>query len=310
VTRSSLAPACLLALSRSAIQRVRFDTGFFRWGKSTRRSCPGDPSPTRGGRRQSLPQSRRSVSLEQPLESNPWRFSDFIGQLSSRRRLRNAWPSPMPIAGLSPRSQTSGSITKQGADGALPQQMQHPKQVKHSKQVKHPMCCKWMPQEIALSGTHRRSGSRHPYLFLSRLPHRLERGGGVIDAIRQCHERCEAPDRPDRSPVTPSPGPFSTGIDSPVTIDSSTPSRPFQLCSNARNLCPGETRIRSSGAIRSSPRSSAPPTRRTRALFEANPRTARIALPVSCRALPEGVNNAIIGDSTKGKTGIPVLAGI
>jgi hypothetical protein len=49
------------------------------------------------------------------------------------------------------------------------------------------------------------------------------------------------------APITGSPGPFSTGIGSPVTIDSSTVLAPSSTTPSTGTFSPGRTRRRSPG---------------------------------------------------------------
>ena len=85
--------------------------------------------------------------------------------------------------------------------------------------------------------------------------------------------------------TTPSPGFFSTGIGSPVTIDSSTALRPERTRPSTGTFSPGRTRSRSPGRTSSSgTSSSAPMSSSRRAVFGAMPSSARIAAPVRLRA--------------------------
>lgn len=86
-------------------------------------------------------------------------------------------------------------------------------------------------------------------------------------------------------PTTAAPGPFSTGIGSPDTIDSSTALVPSSTAPSAGTFSPGRTRTRSPGRSAVSGTSSSRPSgRTTRAVFGASPRSRRIALPVRLRA--------------------------
>ncbi len=86
-------------------------------------------------------------------------------------------------------------------------------------------------------------------------------------------------------PVTRAPSVFSTGSDSPVTIDSSTALAPSSTTPSTGIASPGRTRSRSPGTIASSGTSSSVvPSPRRRAVFGARPSSARIALLVWLRA--------------------------
>ena len=87
------------------------------------------------------------------------------------------------------------------------------------------------------------------------------------------------------APVTRAPGPFSTGIGSPVIVDSSTLLRPSSTTPSAGTFSPGRTRSRSPGTTAASGTSASEPSAaRRRAVFGARPRSARIAPPVRWRA--------------------------
>ena len=86
-------------------------------------------------------------------------------------------------------------------------------------------------------------------------------------------------------PMTLAPGSFSTGMDSPVTMDSSTAPRPSSTSPSTGTPSPGRTRRRS--PTRTSARvisSSEPSGRMRRAVFGARSSSARMAPPVCSRA--------------------------
>ena len=86
-------------------------------------------------------------------------------------------------------------------------------------------------------------------------------------------------------PITWAPGAFSTGSDSPVTIDSSTALAPSSTVPSTGTRSPGRTRSRSPACTRSSVTSSSPPSARSRrAVFGARSSSARMAPPVRSRA--------------------------
>ncbi|OGF21969.1 MAG: hypothetical protein A2V63_09220 [Candidatus Eisenbacteria bacterium RBG_19FT_COMBO_70_11] len=87
------------------------------------------------------------------------------------------------------------------------------------------------------------------------------------------------------APITRSSGRFSTGIASPLTIDSSTALPPSSTTPSTGTFSPGRTRSRSPTATWSSGTSSSAPSSRTRrAVLGASPSSARIAAPVRLRA--------------------------
>ena len=87
------------------------------------------------------------------------------------------------------------------------------------------------------------------------------------------------------APMTRSPGFFSTGIGSPLTIASSTALLPSSTTPSTGTFSPGRTRRRSPGFTASSDTSSSAPSSRTRrAVFGAKPRSNRMAAPVRPRA--------------------------
>ena len=68
------------------------------------------------------------------------------------------------------------------------------------------------------------------------------------------------------APTTRSPGPFSTGIGSPVSIDSSTALVPATTSPSTGSPSPGRTTITSPGRTSSTDTSTSAPSRTTRAL--------------------------------------------
>ena len=87
------------------------------------------------------------------------------------------------------------------------------------------------------------------------------------------------------APVTASPGPFSTGIDSPVNMLSSSEDRPSITVPSTGTASPGRTRSRSPAMMFSSGASySLPSCKMRRAVFGARSGSARIASPVRARA--------------------------
>ena len=85
-------------------------------------------------------------------------------------------------------------------------------------------------------------------------------------------------------PMTRLPGAFSTGIDSPVSIDSSTALVPSTTVPSTGTFSPGRTRRRSPGRTASSGTSSSRPWASRRAVRGARPSRARRAPPVAWRA--------------------------
>jgi hypothetical protein len=87
------------------------------------------------------------------------------------------------------------------------------------------------------------------------------------------------------APVTASPGPFSNGIDSPVSMLSSKADRPSITTPSTGTALPGRTRRRSPSTMESNGTSlSEPSSSMRRAVFGARSRSARIASPVRSRA--------------------------
>ncbi len=88
------------------------------------------------------------------------------------------------------------------------------------------------------------------------------------------------------APITRSPAAFSTGIGSPVTIDSSTALEPSSTTPSTGTFSPGRTRSRSPARTWSRGTSSSLPSSPTRrAVLGARPSSARMAAPVRLRAL-------------------------
>ena len=85
-------------------------------------------------------------------------------------------------------------------------------------------------------------------------------------------------------PITLSPAAFDTGIDLPVTIDSSTDERPSVTTPSTGIFSPGRTRKQIADGDGSSATSSSPCAVTRRAVFGARPSSARIAPEVCARA--------------------------
>ena len=85
-------------------------------------------------------------------------------------------------------------------------------------------------------------------------------------------------------PITASPIRFSTGIGSPVIIDSSTELSPSVSQPSTGIFSPGRTRRVSPTRTSSSGTSRSMPSRTTRASGGASDMSARMAAPVRCRA--------------------------
>ncbi len=86
-------------------------------------------------------------------------------------------------------------------------------------------------------------------------------------------------------PVTGSPGPFSTGMGSPVTIDSSIDERPSVTAPSTGTFSPGRTRSSMPGSTAATSTSSSRPSASTRmAVFGASPRRAWMAPETRLRA--------------------------
>ena len=86
------------------------------------------------------------------------------------------------------------------------------------------------------------------------------------------------------APVTALPASLSTGIASPVTIDSSTVLRPSTTTPSTGIFSPGRTRMRSPTCTSASGTSRSSPSRTRRAVFGARPSSALIAAVVRLRA--------------------------
>ena len=88
------------------------------------------------------------------------------------------------------------------------------------------------------------------------------------------------------APVTGSPASFSTGIGSPVSIDSSTDERPSTHHAVHRHLLarPHPQPVADRDLLERRPPPRARPARSTRAVLAARPSSARIAEPVRSRA--------------------------
>ena len=81
----------------------------------------------------------------------------------------------------------------------------------------------------------------------------------------------KAPVRFTVAPITRSPGPFSTGMDSPVSIDSSIDERPSSTTPSTGTFSPGRTRTTSSTRTSSTGTSSSASPRTTRAVLACRP---------------------------------------
>ncbi len=86
------------------------------------------------------------------------------------------------------------------------------------------------------------------------------------------------------APMTWSPSPFSTGIDSPVASDSSTALRPPITTPSVGIFSPGRTMSTSPTSISSIGTSTSPPSRSTRAVFASSESSFWIAAEVRPRA--------------------------
>ena len=82
------------------------------------------------------------------------------------------------------------------------------------------------------------------------------------------------------APITVSPGPLSTGSDSPVSMLSSRAERPSTNTPSTGTFSPGRTRTRSPTCTASMGMSSSTPSRTTRAVRACKPISALIAAPV------------------------------
>jgi len=82
------------------------------------------------------------------------------------------------------------------------------------------------------------------------------------------------------APITSSPGPFSTGSGSPVSMDSSIADEPSTTTPSTATFSPGRTRTRSSWRTSATGTSTSAPSRSTRAVRGCRPISARMASPV------------------------------
>ena len=82
------------------------------------------------------------------------------------------------------------------------------------------------------------------------------------------------------APMTSSPGPFTTGSASPVSIASSTAEDPSTTTPSTGTFSPGRTRTMSSWRTSAMGRSTSPPPRTTRAVRGCRPMSVRMASPV------------------------------
>ena len=81
------------------------------------------------------------------------------------------------------------------------------------------------------------------------------------------------------APATSSPGPTSTGTDSPVSMDWSIAELPDSTTPSVATFSPGRTTNRSPGRSSSTATSTSTPSRSTRASFAPSSSSARIAAP-------------------------------
>ena len=106
-----------------------------------------------------------------------------------------------------------------------------------------------------------------------------------VSAPTRCASIISAPVPLTVPPTRRSPDSFSTGMGSPVIIDSSTVLLPSATTPSTGTFSPGRTRSRSPGCNSSSGTSrSLPSDSMRRAVFGASPSSARIAAPVRLRA--------------------------
>jgi hypothetical protein len=114
------------------------------------------------------------------------------------------------------------------------------------------------------------------------------------------------------APMSRSPTPFSTGIGSPVTIDSSTLERPSSTTPSTGTFSPGRTRSLSpTCTCVSSMSSSVPSARKRRAVFGARFSNARSAAEVrerafSSRSCPISVSETMVTAASKYTAGRPL----
>ena len=86
------------------------------------------------------------------------------------------------------------------------------------------------------------------------------------------------------APITVSPGPLVTGIDSPVTMDSSTDDRPLTTSPSTGTFSPGPTATMSPAMTSSTGMSASTPSRTMRAVRACSPMSFLIASPVPALA--------------------------
>jgi hypothetical protein len=91
------------------------------------------------------------------------------------------------------------------------------------------------------------------------------------------------------APTTSEPGSFSTGIDSPVSIDSSTAERPSRITPSVGMRSPGRTTQTSSARSSAAGISTSRPSRTTRAVGGARSSSRRTASDVRRRARASSV---------------------
>ena len=82
------------------------------------------------------------------------------------------------------------------------------------------------------------------------------------------------------APITSSPAPLTTGIGSPVSIDSSTADEPLTTMPSTGTFSPGRTTTRSPVTTLATGTSTSVPPRRTRAVLGCRPMSALMAAPV------------------------------
>jgi len=105
-------------------------------------------------------------------------------------------------------------------------------------------------------------------------------------------------------PMTADPGPFSTGIDSPVIMLSSTADPPSVTSPSVAIFSPGRTRNRSLTLIISTGTSTSSPSWSTRAVLACSPMRARMACDVlpfafASRYLPNRISEIIMAEVSK-----------
>ena len=114
-------------------------------------------------------------------------------------------------------------------------------------------------------------------------------------------------------PVTTSPTPFSTGIGSPVIMDSSTAAPPSIKTPSTGIFPPGLTRSTAPAATADSGTSRSSPSSTMRAVCGARSRSERMALPVLARARssstwPSRTSTTIMAADSKYTAGFPPSA--